>query len=155
MVVSSLLVCGLELAVPTILPMFFGREFREAVPVAQILLVGALCQSVRRVLSDAARGAGYPLLGTVAEVSSLAVLLPAALLLAQTHGLIGMAVALDLAAGAGLAVVGVGLPVAAARRVRRGAVDGAEEDFLPLSGAAAGISERQPSADAGGLNRTA
>lgn len=153
-VASSLLVCGLELAVPTILPMFFGREFEEAVPVAQILLVGALCQSVRRVLSDVARGAGYPLVGTVAEVCSLAVLLPAALILAQTHGLIGMAVALDIAAGVGLVMAGFGLPVAAARHARKSAVDGTEEDLLPLSGAAVGASERHPSADAGGLNRT-
>jgi len=147
-IASGLLVGALELAVPTLLPLFFGTEFHEAVLVAQILLVGALCQSVRRVLSDAARGAGYPLLGTVAEVSSLAVLLPAMLLLAPTHGLSGMAVALDIAAGAGLAVVGIGLLVAAARRGPKRPAHGTEDYSLPLVGA--GIIEPQPSADAGG-----
>lgn len=119
----SLVVVALELAIPAILPIFFGEEFREAVPVAQILLIGALCQSVRRILSDSARGAGHPLLGTIAEVSSWAVLLPAVLLLAPTHGLSGIAVSFCIASGASLAVVGIGLPVLAARRRLVGAVD--------------------------------
>lgn len=76
---------ALELAVPWLLPFFFGDEFREAIPLAQILLAGALLVSIRRLLSDCARGIGMPGAGSSAEIVSWVVLAPA-LVAASTVG---------------------------------------------------------------------
>lgn len=151
-VISSAVVAALWVLIPSVLPLFFGPEFREAVPVAQILLLAALCQSTRRVLSDGARGAGYPLLGTIAELSSWAVVLPAVVLLAPAHGLSGVAIALCLASATSLAIVGLGLPVLAAQRQRKRPVVGQGPE-VPYASATAGLIEPQPPADAVALDR--
>lgn len=75
--VSGVATVALELAVPWLLPFFFGDEFRDAIPLAQILLAGALLVSVRRLLSDCARGIGMPGAGSSAEIISWIVLAPA------------------------------------------------------------------------------
>lgn len=97
----TLLVCGvivatLEAATDSLIRFFFGHEFSQATPIAQILLVGALFLSMRRVLSDAARGAGRPGLGTLAEATSWISLIPALALLMPTYGAEGVALALTL-----------------------------------------------------------
>jgi hypothetical protein len=38
----------LEIAVPSLVSLFFGAAFSEAVPIARILLIGAFCFSARR-----------------------------------------------------------------------------------------------------------
>lgn len=89
-VAVSVVVCGvatlaLALLVPWVLPLFFGEEFRPAIPLAEILLLGAAFVSVRRVMSDCARGIGLPGAGSAAEVVSWFVLAPA-LIAASTIG---------------------------------------------------------------------
>jgi O-antigen/teichoic acid export membrane protein len=58
----------LELSMGRLIPFFFGDAYLQAIPAARILLVAALCFSLRRVLSDALRGADNPIAGTVAEL---------------------------------------------------------------------------------------
>src|SRR5215207_4887551 len=58
--ITGAIVAALELASGWMVPFFFGDTFAGAVPLTQILLAGAAFVSVRRVLSDGARGAGYP-----------------------------------------------------------------------------------------------
>jgi O-antigen/teichoic acid export membrane protein len=96
---------ALELVVGFTVPLFFGHAFVRAVEPCRILLIASFFFGMRRVLSDGARGIGRPGLGTVAELGTWIVLVPALLLLAPPFGLNGVAVALTLAAGAGAAFV--------------------------------------------------
>ena len=84
--VCAVMVGVIEAAVGWLLPALFGGSFADAVPVAHVLLIGAFFVSMRRVLSDAARGIGLPGAGTIAECVSwvgLGLLLPFAI----PHGL--------------------------------------------------------------------
>ncbi len=95
----------LEAAVGWLVPLFFGGEFAGAVALARILLVAAMLLSVRRVLSDCVRGAGFPGYGTVAEVASAITLVFALVLFAPGYGVEGVAFAMVCSAGVGLAVL--------------------------------------------------
>ncbi len=109
-VAMSLLICGtLELATPTLVPFFFGSAFRRSVGVTQILLISSFIVSIRRVLSDGMRGAGYPTLGTLAEVTGLLLLLPALFVLIPVAGLTGAAIAMPIAAAGGFLVLLAGI----------------------------------------------
>ena len=66
--VSTAVAGVLALAAGWMVPLFFGSEFAGAVTPCRILLVASVFFSVRRVLSDGARGIGSPGPGTVAEV---------------------------------------------------------------------------------------
>ncbi|MGE0544878.1 MAG: O-antigen polymerase, partial [Dehalococcoidia bacterium] len=70
--------------------------------IARILLLSGLLLGVRRVLSDAARGAGYPTLGSIAEIVAWLALLPALGILGPLLGLEGIALALVAAAAVSL-----------------------------------------------------
>ncbi len=99
----SLAVVGtLELSAGRLVPLLFGAEFAEAVPLTRIVLIAGFFWSVRRVLTDGARGAGLPFAGSAAEIASW-IVLPAALpLLVPLAGVEGVAIALALSAMAGL-----------------------------------------------------
>ena len=64
-----------------------------------------LFYSVRRVLTDAARGAGYPTEGTAAELSSWAVLVPALFAFTASWDADGAATAIVVSSAVGLAVL--------------------------------------------------
>ncbi len=69
--------CGLaaglvEIAVPWLVPRLFGQSFAPAVGIARVLLISALLVSLRRLLADCARGAGLPGVGSLAEITALA-----------------------------------------------------------------------------------
>jgi O-antigen/teichoic acid export membrane protein len=106
---SALMILGLELSVGRLIPFFFGDAFTDAVPATRILLLGALFLSVRRILSDGARGAGRPGLGTVAEVVSFGFFIAAAAALAPSYGLEGVAIALTASAVVSCATIVLGL----------------------------------------------
>jgi O-antigen/teichoic acid export membrane protein len=105
----GLVLCGgivliLELIVGRLIPLLFGSAFSDARSVAQILLVGSLFLSLRRVLTDGIRGAGYPLVGAIAEVFALLTLPPTLALLVPPWGTEGVAMAFATSAALGLAV---------------------------------------------------
>jgi O-antigen/teichoic acid export membrane protein/O-antigen ligase len=100
----TMLLCGvivliLELLVSHLVPLFFGQEFEGAVPISRILLIGALLYSARRILSDCIRGAGQPTLGSLAEMISWIVLLPAMAIMTPLWGTAGVAAALTVSSG--------------------------------------------------------
>ncbi len=68
---------------------FFGDDFEAAVPLARVLLLASVAHGVRRVVSEGARGAGAPGAGSIAELLSLAVYLPAVLGLIALDGVSG------------------------------------------------------------------
>jgi O-antigen/teichoic acid export membrane protein len=69
--------------------LFFGDDFGAAVPLARVLLLASVAQGARRILSEGARGAGAPGAGSVAELISLAVYVPAAAALVALDGVQG------------------------------------------------------------------
>ena len=99
------LVVVMGITAPFFVPWFFGSEFGEAIPIMRILLVGALCFGVRRVLGDGVRGLGDPMANTVAEVASWAWLAPALALLAPRMGAEGVAWSLSTASAFSLLVL--------------------------------------------------
>lgn len=94
-----------------LVPLLFGAAFADAVGLTRILLVSALLLSARRILTDAARGAGYAGLGSVAEVVSWVVLVPSVVLLAASSGAAGVALALVLASAVSLAMLAAGVVI--------------------------------------------
>jgi O-antigen/teichoic acid export membrane protein len=127
-------VCGgvtlaLILAIPQLLPFFFGSEFAPAVLTAQILLVATFFASIRRILVDGTRGSGRPVWGATAEMLTL-VALPAALILTSlTDSLAAVALAV---AGANLA----GLLILTPALFGLMYSDGVASDVPPLEGSA-------------------
>ncbi|HEX8086012.1 MAG TPA: oligosaccharide flippase family protein [Solirubrobacteraceae bacterium] len=106
----ALAVCGaavafLELVVGPLIPLFFGDEFRDAVPIARILLVGSLFLGLRRVLTDGTRGAGEPTLGTMAEGVTAAIAIPGLFVFGSQHGPEGVAWVITVSYGLGLLVM--------------------------------------------------
>jgi O-antigen/teichoic acid export membrane protein len=81
----------LEASIGWLIPFVFGHDFSPAVPLARILILGSVLLCARRILSDAVRGAGFPGLGTIAEVASWAWLVPALILLVHLSGARGAA----------------------------------------------------------------
>ena len=100
------------------MPFFFGQEFAGAVGLTGILLVGALFLGIRRVLSDAAKGAGRPGLGTIAEFASWVSLLPLLVILVPHFGVEGVAAALAISSALSLATLVIALLRGATRSER-------------------------------------
>lgn len=116
----TLVVIGaLELAAGQLMALFFGEEFLAAVPIARILLIAGFFWSLRRTLTDGARGAGLPLLGSLAEIVSWVVLPIGIAILAPLEGAVGVAAALAVAAAASFAVLVVALAATGSRRASR------------------------------------
>ncbi|MFZ1155514.1 MAG: oligosaccharide flippase family protein [Solirubrobacteraceae bacterium] len=116
----SLVICGsLEFLTPILVPFLFGSAFRASVGITQILLIGSFIVSIRRVLSDGMRGVGYPILGSLAEVTGLLLLIPALIVLIPTAGITGAATAMPVAAAGGLIVLLIGVAITGRRDAKR------------------------------------
>lgn len=63
----SICTLGVLLVMPTILPLFFGEDFSDAVPIGRILLVASLLLAAHRLLTEVARGLGHPGYGSLSE----------------------------------------------------------------------------------------
>ncbi len=100
-IVCAAVVVVMELVLSRLIPLLFGNAFSAATPVARVLLIAGFLISVRRILSDGARGIGKPGVGTIAEVTSWVLLVPS-LLVCVHFGL--QAVAWGLTVGAAVAV---------------------------------------------------
>jgi O-antigen/teichoic acid export membrane protein/O-antigen ligase len=111
-VLSALAVGALEVLAGKLVTLFFGSDFSDATSIARILLFGGLFMAARRVLTDGVNGLGHPGLGTVAEVASWVLLVPAVAILLPRYGVDGVALALTFAWAGSLllllALVGVG-----------------------------------------------
>ena len=82
--------------VPLLIPLLFGQEFKEAIPVSQILLIGAALAASRRILVEGFRGLGKPQVSTIAEISMYPWLLTGGVLLVWQYGLQGLASAVTI-----------------------------------------------------------
>jgi O-antigen/teichoic acid export membrane protein len=118
-VISFVICVTLEFLTPTLIPFFFGNAFRNSVGVTQIMLISAFIVSVRRVLSDGMRGAGYPTLGTYGEVVGLVLLLPLLVVLVPMAGITGAATAMAIAAAGGFCTLLIGIAISGRPRAER------------------------------------
>jgi O-antigen/teichoic acid export membrane protein len=71
----AITVAVLILAIPFLLPLLFGDDFRDAVGLGFVLLPAAYFLSVHRLLTELARGLGRPGYGSISELANLAVFL--------------------------------------------------------------------------------
>jgi len=101
-VLTAVVVATLELLSGWLVPFFFGDAFRPAVNVTRLLLVAAFLASMRKLLADCAQGAGFPAFGSLAEIVSWTVLVPALALLTPRFGINGVAASIALAYAASL-----------------------------------------------------
>jgi O-antigen/teichoic acid export membrane protein len=111
-ILSTLVVGSLGIAAGELVTLFFGSEFTDATSIVRILLVGTLFMAARRVLTDGVNGLGHPGLGTLAEVASWVLLVPAVAIFLPRFGVEGVALALTFSWAASLllllALVGMG-----------------------------------------------
>ena len=111
---SGLVVVALELMAGELISLLFGDDFTEATTIAQILLIASLFMAGRRVLTDGVNGLGHPGYGTIAEVTSWILLLPAVAILLPWFGAEGVALALAVSWGVSLLLL-VGFALVAGR----------------------------------------
>jgi O-antigen/teichoic acid export membrane protein len=94
----------LALLIPFVLPWVFGSHFREAVPMALILLAAAVPLCVTSVLSPAMVADGHPRIPATAEGLTLLITVPGLLLVLPSMGAIGAALVSFVAYSANAAV---------------------------------------------------
>ena len=90
--VNTVIVTTLVILMPLLITFLFGQEFQGSVIIAQILLVGALFASIRRVLVEISRGLGRPEISTYASLSLYPWLIVATPLMIYNYGNTGLAV---------------------------------------------------------------
>lgn len=127
--VCAVVVASVGLATQHLVPLLFGEAFRDAVPIARILLVGALFLSAKRILSEGLKGCGFPEVGTVAELAAWFWMVPAAAVFARRWGAEGVAVAMATAAAFSLVVL-LALAVRTLYVPRRGTSGTVEEAVI-------------------------
>jgi O-antigen/teichoic acid export membrane protein len=124
----TLVICGgiaivLEVVMAPMVRLFFGEPFAGAIPMAQILLAGALVVSIRRIVGECLKGLGRPSVGTAAEIATWVWLIPAVVIALPRWGAEGVAVATTTAYLAGLATILVvaiyGAPTVRTAELRR------------------------------------
>lgn len=89
---------------PYLVSLLFGEQFSDAAPVAQVLILGAVALSTRRVLCDGMRAIGVPEIATWAEFVTYLAILVTWYPLTSKFGLVGVAVCLLLSHLVGLIV---------------------------------------------------
>ena len=88
---NGLVVLALMAMMSILVPLFFGKAFFEAIPIARLLLLGAYFESLRRILVEGMRGMGKPEISTWAELSMYPLFAILAPIFMIHYGLIGLA----------------------------------------------------------------
>lgn len=94
--IAAIFTLGLLVALPVLLPLFYGSTFVDAVHVAQVLTVEALLGGLAIVLSQTFMALGRPGYVTALHAVGISVSLPCMLILIPRLGLMGAALALLL-----------------------------------------------------------
>jgi O-antigen/teichoic acid export membrane protein len=98
-------VLALEVAAGWLVPLFFGPEFDGAVPLTRVLLLAAFFEGARHILKETSSGSGRPGIGSVAELSSWLVLIPAVAVLMPLWDAKGVAAATAFASAASFLIL--------------------------------------------------
>ena len=86
----------LFVSAPLMVKLLFGNKYLPATPVVKLMLIYAVFVGVKRVVSDALTGLGYPEIGSVSEVIALVTLIIASYFLVPSLSLTGMALSMIL-----------------------------------------------------------
>jgi O-antigen/teichoic acid export membrane protein len=141
---STVIALALEPIAGWLVTFFFGAAFEDAIPITRILLIGAPFLAARRVLTDASRGAGLPGMGSVSELASWAVLVPAVVVGASLAGLTGVAWALVFSSAVSLAILVVAVLIASRRSIGRAATGPGPPAATPVAGTSAAQAAHEP-----------
>lgn len=106
------LVVILWIGAPFLVGFFFGSGFDRSAGISRILLIATALYCARRVLSDSARGAGYPTIGSLAEVASFVSVVPFFAISIPLWGLDGVAYSL-----VGSSTIALGFLIVGLRRM--------------------------------------
>jgi O-antigen/teichoic acid export membrane protein len=118
---------------PQLVSFFFGTQFAHAAPLTRLLLIATGLYCARTVLTDAARGAGYPMAGSVAEVVATISAIPFFAIFVPSWGAHGVAYALIASSGVALTVlVGILLSPTARRSTPSGWFESLSRDLDAL-----------------------
>lgn len=99
LVVSMILAGSLALATPWGIEAMFGTEFRAAIPVAYVLIVGGVIASVKGVMAEGLRGLGRPRAAMAGELVGFVVSTFLLCLFLKPYGILGAAVISVLGSG--------------------------------------------------------
>jgi O-antigen/teichoic acid export membrane protein len=89
-VVGSLSLGGIAIA-PFVIPLAFGRNFSDAVPMAQVLFVAGVPLALRLLIGSGFLAAGRPGLSSLSQVVALCVTAPGLAVLVPAYGAMGAA----------------------------------------------------------------
>lgn len=108
--IAAVFALALFVALPILIPFFYGPGFDEAVRVSRILTFEALAGGLAFVLAQTFMALGRPGLVTILQALGLFVAIPCMLILMPRFGLMGAAVALLISTCARLAFLFVSFP---------------------------------------------
>jgi O-antigen/teichoic acid export membrane protein len=99
----------MSLTIPFAIPLVFGPHFKQAIWVAEILLIGAVMAGAKDVLAGGTQAMGTPWLSSRAELGALFVTVGLLLLLLPTLGILGAAITSVAAYATQLVIIVSGL----------------------------------------------
>ncbi len=108
-VVSLLVALVIGIALPAVIPIVFGAEFKDSIWPAEVLLLGSCIVGAKQVLAGGAQALGDPWLGGKAQLYALGLTALLLYFLLPRMGIMGAAIATTAACVAELAVVVYGL----------------------------------------------
>jgi O-antigen/teichoic acid export membrane protein len=91
--VSAVLSVGMAAILPLLIPLMFGRSFQPAVIPAIVLVAAQYFSGQGAIIDEGLRAQSRPAVGLSAGLISMTVFAAGALLLARTHGIVGVALA--------------------------------------------------------------
>src|SRR5262249_45863432 len=90
---AAVICIGVMVITPMAIPLLFGKDFQEAIPVALVLVLGAGFIGLNLVLSEGMRGMGLPMSVFWAEAGGLVTTSISLLLLLKRLGIMGAGIA--------------------------------------------------------------
>jgi O-antigen/teichoic acid export membrane protein len=104
-VVNVLSAIAIAVLATWLVPLAYGTAFAPATGIIRILMIGIVAASLRQVLGDCLRGAGRPLAGTIAEISSWVAVIIGLSVFVPLLGVDGAAIGVSLSYGTALVVL--------------------------------------------------
>lgn len=108
-VISLLVAFAIGIALPAVIPLAFGAEFKDSIWPAEVLLLGSCVVGAKQVLAGGAQALGDPWLGSKAQLYALVLTVVLLYFLLPRMGIMGAAIATTSAYSAELALVILGL----------------------------------------------
>ena len=95
----------LAIVIPWVLPMVYGNDFRSAIGIAQLLMIGQAFSGLSRLLEQAMRGQGKAFVGLEGRAAGFVVMAALGVIMAKYYGLPGICTAFIIAQLSCLAVI--------------------------------------------------